>query len=108
MKNVLTATALLVGTMVSANVFAGQTSSYDVKVFNLDNEAVVKVMDNGQPVNNVPVTVKGATVSQQYTTSESGTVFVRNNSDAAQSLKISVQEPNGNEYTTERFVSSYQ
>ncbi len=105
MKNVLTTTALLVGTIASANVFAATSQPYNVKVFNLDNEAVVKVTDNGQPVSNVPVHVTGTAVNQTLTTSKSGTVFVRNTANTSESLKISVQEPNGQAFTTQRFLS---
>ncbi|MCE0495111.1 hypothetical protein [Vibrio salinus] len=108
MKNVLTVTALLVGTIASASVFAADSQPYNVKVFNLDNEAVVHVTQNGQPVNNVPVEVSGAGNIQTYKTSDTGNVFVRNHSNVANSLKISIQEPNGQSYTTERFLASYQ
>jgi hypothetical protein len=106
MRNVLTATALLIGTIASANVLAATAQPYNVKIFNLENEAVVKVTDQGQPVSNVAVHVTGTALDQTYTTSKSGTVFVKNYTDNAQSLKISVQEPNGQAFTTERFVSA--
>lgn len=106
MKNVLTATALLVGTIASANVFASTAQSYDVNIFNLDNEAVVKVTNDGQPVSNVPVQATGIAVNQTLTTSQSGTVFVKNTADTGKSLKISIQEPNGQEFATQRYLAS--
>ncbi|MDC0611737.1 hypothetical protein OAP63_13460 [Vibrio sp.] len=108
MKNALTATALLVGTLVSASALAAPTQSYDVKVFNLDSQAMVKVSNNGQPVKGVPVEVKGSNFDKTYTTTESGNVLVNNYSDQAQSLKITVQEPNGEHFTTQRYLASHK
>lgn len=105
MKNVLTVTALLVGSIASANVFASASQSYDVNIFNLDNEAVVKITNDGQPVSNVPVHITGISVDQTLTTSKSGTAFVRNYADNGKSLTISIVEPNGQEFTTQRYIS---
>jgi len=106
MKKSLTIAALIVGTMASANVLAENSQAYNVKVFNLDKEAVVTVMSNGQPVSNIPVHVTGPSINQTYTTSDTGTVFVRNNTNVSNSLKISIQEPNGQEFVTRRFIAS--
>ena len=105
MKTTLTTAALILGTMASASVFAASAQPYQVRVFNLDKEAVVTITENGQPAKNVAVHVTGPAINDTYTTSESGTVFVRNNTNVSQSLKISVEEPNGQTITNTRFVA---
>lgn len=105
MKNLLSAVTLAISaTVFSANVFASE-AQYDVSVFNLSNSAVVKVYENGNPVSGVPVTVKGNT-TRTLTTSESGTVIVKNNDNSSHSFKISIEEPNGYVFSTQRFISN--
>jgi hypothetical protein len=106
MKTLLSsATLAIAATVLSANVFAAEPQ-YKVDVFTLSDSAIVKVTQNGQPVANVPVEVKGFN-THTMKTSESGTAIVRNVDNAAHSLKIKVTEPNGEVFETQRFIAEY-
>ncbi|ASA57991.1 hypothetical protein BSQ33_20005 [Vibrio gazogenes] len=105
MKNQLSLAAVTaIATLLSANVFASE-SQYDMSIYTLPDQAIVKVTENGQPVSQVPVEVDGGSQHQTLMTSEHGTVIVENNENHSRSFKISVNEPNGEKIVTHRFIS---
>jgi hypothetical protein len=106
MKTILSTIALtMMATTLSSNVFASD-NQYKMEIYTLSNSAVVKITQDGVPVSNVPVEVKGLT-TRTMTTSEHGTITVKNNSNYAHSFRISVTEPNGKVISTERFISEH-
>lgn len=107
MKNKLLKLSVLAGSAILAtSAFAGQADQYKVDVFTIAEQAVVRVTDHGQPVQNVAVQVASGPIKQTLMTSKSGSAFVTNASNTARSFKISVSEPNGETYTTQRFLSN--
>lgn len=107
MKNVKIATSMAaLLTLVSASAFAA-SENYDVQIFNLDDSALVKVTDNGQPVDGAKVTMTGLT-SQTFKTSAGGTVTLTNTSSSPRSFTISVKQPDGSITSTKRYLSVMQ
>jgi hypothetical protein len=103
MKTLLsTASLALFATVLSANVFAADPQ-YKLNVFTFSDTAMVKVTQDGQPVSDVPVQVKGFD-TRTMNTSKDGIVLVKNYDNSAHSLKISVTEPNGQVISTKRFI----
>lgn len=108
MKKLATVTSIAaIATLASATAFAASPAKYDVKIFDLNNEALVQVTQNGQPVEGAEVTLTGLTASS-FQTSEGGTVTLTNNSNASRSYTISVEQPDGSVTSAQRFLSVAQ
>lgn len=96
-----------IATLASASAFAAKPAQYDVKILDLNNEALVQVTQDGQPVEGAKVTLEGLTDITRHT-SEGGTVTLTNNTNASRSFTISVEQPDGSVTSAQRFISVTQ
>ncbi len=92
---------------ISALALSSQVSAapLNMRIYTVDNAARITVIQDGQPVAGVPISVKGtASPSHTVKTSDQGSVTIRNYNDRSTTYSFSVQQDDGSVTTTKRFL----
>lgn len=92
---------ILATSVVANNVFA---SDLNMDVITYGNSARVTVTDNGQNVQNMPVTVTNGSTAYVVKTSANGSILVSNQDDVNQTYTFAVADNSGSKIETTRLL----
>ncbi|MFC3024469.1 hypothetical protein ACFODT_11605 [Vibrio zhugei] len=101
-------TALLTATALTASFAASAASTnheLQLQVSTDANRAVVNVLNDGAPLTNYPMTIKGLNSTMNKVTSDQGTVTITNHGSHPQRVTFIVTDPQGNTVTKQRFIA---
>jgi uncharacterized membrane protein len=104
MNKLLSAAAIAtLSSLISLNAFAAEPQ-IKMSVMTMSNTATIRITENGKPVNDFPITIKGHG-TDVYKTSHNGSVVITNYYDVPTTYTFSITEPNGNVISSKRLVS---
>jgi uncharacterized membrane protein len=89
--------------LISLNAFAAEPQ-IKMSVFTLSNTATIRITENGKPVSDFPITIKGHG-TDVFKTSDNGAVVITNYDDVPTTYTFSITEPNGDVISSKRLLS---
>lgn len=101
-----TIAALLLTALTSTVAVAMPANEQSIRIKTIENNAVVTVLENGQPVSNVQVKVKG-NGTKYFTTGEKGTFMAANLLDNGRTFTFEIADENGVTIREQRYLSAF-
>lgn len=90
----------------SSFAYAAGTNDVNFQVMPMGQFTSVTVSENGQALANTPITVKGKTTSEVYTTNADGTVYLSNVTHANKQYTLQVTDKAGQSVNQNTFIRS--
>lgn len=104
MKYILPALTAAALTM-SFTASAAKASDITIEVTARANQASIEVTESGKPLADYPVTVEGLTMSDMKTTDD-GSLTIYNRSTNSKTVKLIVEDDNGEKVSKEIYLGS--
>ncbi|MCG9685751.1 hypothetical protein L1D13_02380 [Vibrio tubiashii] len=104
MKTVLKAIALTA--LTSTVAFAMPAEDQSIRIKTIENQAIVTVTENGVPISDVKVKVKG-NGTQHFTTGVKGTFMAANLLDHGRTFTFEIIDENGDVIREQRYLPSF-
>ncbi|KGY13166.1 hypothetical protein NM22_06705 [Vibrio tubiashii] len=99
-------TTLLIAALSSTIAMAAPHQDKTIEIKTIKNQAIVTVLENGNPASGVKVKVKG-NGTQYFTTGEKGTFMAANLLDHGSSFTFEIEGENGETIREQRFLTSF-
>ncbi|AIW16655.1 hypothetical protein LYZ37_21000 [Vibrio tubiashii] len=99
-------TTLIIAALTSTMASAMPAKDQSIRIKTFENQAVVTVLENGSPVSDVKVKVKG-NGTQYFTTGEKGTFMAANLLDHGRSFTFEIEDENGVAVREQRYLTSF-
>jgi len=98
-------TTLLIAALSSTMAMAAPKQDKTIEIKTIENQAIVTVLENGNPVSGVKVKVKG-NGTQYFTTGVKGTFMAANQLNHGSSFTFEIEDEDGTIVRTQRYLSA--